>query len=358
MLTTSGAGTSESAAALELVPTETVGDTAAPSLDGVVEDGEYAAEIDLSRRWEGTACTDAADCSATGWITRSGDALYVAAEVTDDTLGTVLAAERLQAALAGGLPRAGDRPDRHVGEHLDDLQGGRPAHHHRREWRARRATPTTGRARSARSSRSVVGARPLAPPTTPRPGFEAVSRLNEPYTGYVIETKIPFSVLPATVDPDRMGFNAFVYDSDTQDKTGQTRLGWSTFGGVQGDPYRWGRVVLEGDAPPAVATSEPRLDFPALSSLESPPSIAQAVRTGVALSGLPQTPERVSAEVVRVVPRDGAVARVRGVARVAVRRTSSRCTATRSWGSRVVDVGPGTHPGPHPDLRATPAGGC
>ena len=37
-----------------------------------------------------------------------------------------------------------------------------------------------------------------------------------------------------------MGLNIFVYDSDTQDKTGQTRIGWSTWGGVQGDPYRWG----------------------------------------------------------------------------------------------------------------------
>ena len=154
-----------------------------------------------------------------------------------------------------------------------------------------------------------------------------------------------------------MGLNVFVYDSDTQDKTGQTRLGWSTFGGVQGDPYRWGRVVLEGDAPPAVATSEPRLDFPALSSLESPPSIAQALRTGVALSGLPQTPERVSAAVVRAVPRDGAVRAI----------VESRGSGTAYLfamygdevvGRRVVEVGPGHHPVPHPDRRATPAGGC
>ncbi len=115
------------------------------------------------------------------------------------------------------------------------------------------------------------------------------------------------SQLPATIDPNRMGFNAFVYDSDTQDKTGQTRLGWSTFGGVQGDPYRWGRVVLTGAASPQVTTREPLLDFPALSSVESPQSIAQAVRTKVALSGLPQTPARRSAEIVKAVPRDGAV---------------------------------------------------
>ena len=46
--------------------------------------------------------------------------------------------------------------------------------------------------------------------------------------------------LPGAVDPQHLGLNVFVYDSDTQDKTGQTRIGWSTWGGVQGDPYRWG----------------------------------------------------------------------------------------------------------------------
>ncbi len=340
VLTTSGAGTSESAAALELVPTETVGDTAAPSLDGVVEDGEYTAEIDLSRRWEGTACTDAADCSATGWITRSGDALYVAAEVTDDTLGTKLAPSDCK---------------RHW--RVDSLELAidptGTSENTSTTFKAAVLPTTTGgvacASRDADNRQGPIGTfeqvggggSPARASDDTAPGFEAVSKVNEPYTGYVIEAKIPFSVLPATVDPDRMGFNAFVYDSDTQDRTGQTRLGWSTFGGVQGDPYRWGRVVLEGDAPPAVATSEPRLDFPALSSLESPPSIAQALRTGVALSGLPQTPKRVSAEVVRVVPRDGAVA--------AIVQSRGRGTAylfamygDQVAGQRVVEVGPGT----------------
>ena len=65
---------------------------------------------------------------------------------------------------------------------------------------------------------------------------------------------IPVSLLPSTIDPQHLGFNAFVYDSDTQDKTGQTRIGWSTFGGVQGDPYRWGVATTPGWTPPAVPT--------------------------------------------------------------------------------------------------------
>ena len=340
VLTTSGGDTAESAAALELVPTETVGDTAAPELDGVVEDGEYAAEIDLGRRWEGTACSSAEDCSATGWIARSGDAFYVAAEVTDDTLGTRLAPSDCK---------------RHW--RVDSLElaidpTGTSENTSTTFKAAVLPTTTEGVACASRDADNRQGpigtfeqvgggGTPARAADDTAPGFEAVSKLNEPYTGYVIEAKIPFSVLPATVDPERMGFNAFVYDSDTQDRTGQTRLGWSTFGGVQGDPYRWGRVVLEGDAPPAVATSEPRLDFPALSSLESPPSIAQALRTGVALSGLPQTPERQAAEVIRVVPRDGAVRAV----------VQSRGSGTAYLfamygdevvGRRVVAVGPGT----------------
>ncbi len=340
VLTTSGGETAESAAALELVPTETVGDTAAPELDGVVEDGEYAAEIDLSRRWEGTDCSSAEDCSATGWIARSGGALYVAAEVTDDTLGTVLAPSDCK---------------RHW--RVDSLElaidpTGTSENTSTTFKAAVLPTTTEGVACASRDADNRQGpigtfeqvgggGTPARAADDTAPGFEAVSKLNEPYTGYVIEAKIPFSVLPATVDPDRMGLNAFVYDSDTQDRTGQTRLGWSTFGGVQGDPYRWGRVVLEGDAPPEVATGEPKLDFPALSSLESPASIAQAVRTGVALSGLPQTPRRAGAEVARVAPRDGAV--------VAFVKSRGSGTAylfamygDQVAGRRVVEVGPGS----------------
>ena len=338
--TTSGAGASESAAALELVPTTTVEDAGEPTLDGTVEEGEYSAEIDLGRRWEGTACTDAADCSATGWITRSGDALYVAADVTDDTLGTVLA--------------SGDCK-RHW--RVDSLElaidpTGTSENTSTTFKAAVLPTTTDGVACAARDADNRQGPigtfEQVGADGTPErasddtaPGFEAVSRLKEPYTGYVIEAKIPFSALPATVDPERMGFNAFVYDSDTQDKTGQTRLGWSTFGGVQGDPYRWGRVVLEGEAPSPVETSEPRLDFPALSSLESPPSITQAVRTRVALSGLPQTPERASAEVVRVVPRDNglrAVVQARGPGTAYL----FAMYGDEVVGRRVVEVAPGT----------------
>lgn len=336
--TTSEAGTSTTPAALELVPTATLPDGAAPTLDGDIGAGEYAARIDLSRRWEGADCESPADCSATGWITRSGDALYVAAEVTDDTLGTVLAPSDCK---------------RHW--RVDSLElaidpTGRSENTSTTFKVAVLPTTTGGVACAARDAdnrqgpigtfRQVGGSgTPALAEGNTAPGFDAVSRVTEPYTGYVIEAKIPFTALPATVDPDRMGFNAFVYDSDTQDKTGQTRLGWSTFGGVQGDPYRWGQVVLEGAAPPQVETSEPRLDFPGLNSVESPQSIAQAVRTGVALSGLPQA--RRAAVLVRAVGRPGAV---RAVIDVETRGTAHLFAMARGkvLGQREIELVPGT----------------
>ncbi len=82
--------------------------------------------------------------------------------------------------------------------------------------------------------------------------------------------------------------NLFVYDSDTQDLTGQTRIGWSTWGGVQGDPYRWGQAKVEGYTPPAgrpTTSPEPVIPLSALSSLDSPPSLQQAVAINVPLAG-------------------------------------------------------------------------
>ncbi len=125
--------------------------------------------------------------------------------------------------------------------------------------------------------------------------MEIASTVSEPYTGYVVEAKIPASELPATVDPEHLGLNVFVYDSDTQDKTGQTRIGWSTWGGVQGDPYRWGIATLPGWTPPEIPTAEPTIPSVGLSSLDSPQTIAQSVRNGVAVGGGPEADRRSTA---------------------------------------------------------------
>jgi hypothetical protein len=337
---TSEGGESTSEPALELVPTATLGDTAAPTLDGEIDAGEYDAEIDLSRLWEGTPCASPADCSATGHLTRSGDALYVAADVTDDVMGTQLEPSDCK---------------RHW--RVDSLEIAidptGTSENTSTTFKVAVLPSTTGgvacAARDADNRQGPIGTfeqvggdgTPALSPDNTAPGFETVSRLKgegASYTGYVIEAKIPFSALPATVEPEQMGFNAFVYDSDTDDKTGQTRLGWSTFGGVQGDPYRWGRIVLDGAAPTPVPTRAPFLDFPGLTSVESPQSIAQAVRIGVPLSGLPEA--EAGATLVRAVHRGGVV---RAVIDVEGPGTAHLFAVSRGEvvGDHVTDLGPG-----------------
>jgi hypothetical protein len=129
------------------------------------------------------------------------------------------------------------------------------------------------------------------------PGMEVASRLSSPYHGYTVEAKIPFSALPSAMHPRRNGFNVFIYDSDTKDKTGQTRLGWSTWEGVQGDPYRWGHAFLRGYQPPARGLDEPIIPGEATQSLHSPQSILQAARNGVPLAGAPAAPPESSVRV-------------------------------------------------------------
>ena len=144
--------------------------------------------------------------------------------------------------------------------------------------------------------------------------------------------------------PGRLGLNVFIYDSDTQDKTGQTRLGWSTWGGVQGDPYRWGRATLDGYTPPPELPAEPRDPvFPreAALSVDSPQSIAQAARDGVALAGGPQAVRRDSDRAAR--PRllgdgraaaSGCARRRAGVAHVFAIDADGRALGSRTSRSR------------------------
>ena len=345
-ITTTGAsGSSTATAALELVPTTQVGETEVPTLDGTVGAGEYSATLDLSRRWEGEACTSPADCSATGYVTRSGDDLYVAAEVTDDVRSSVLdASDCKRHWRVDSLEVALDPTGTSENTSTTFKVGALPFTTEGQSCASRDADHTQG----------PIGAFPMTgeggsdqttlEPGNVAPGFEMASSVSSPYTGYVIEMKIPLSALPATVDPDRMGFNMFVYDSDTQDKAGQTRIGWSTWGGVQGDPYRWGRVELGGGAPPQVESTPPRLDFPALDSLDSPQSIAQAVRSGVGLSGLETLRPRSTAQVVAATVRGGTAlvtvdVRQRGTAHLFAVTGSE----ARSVGSAEVVLRPGRH---------------
>jgi hypothetical protein len=253
-----------STAALELVPAVTVAQsTGTPTVDAVAGPGEYpGADLDVSPRWEGDECASPADCSATAKIAWRDDTLYALVTVTDDVLGTRLAKADCK-----------------------------------RHWRTDSVELTVDpRGRSENTSTTyklaVLPATAEGPPCVFRdadnhqgdaPGVRVAAKITG--SGYVVEVAVPMAELPGAIDPANVGLNVLVYDSDTQDRTGQTRIGWSTWGGVQGDPYRWGRARMDGYVPPAdrpVDPPAPVLPLVALASVDSPQSIEQSLRLGLA----------------------------------------------------------------------------
>ena len=332
IVTTANGTQSSTQPALELVPTTTIDAAAsAPTVDGVVSPGEYSgAPLNLSRLWEGSPCDSAQDCSAVGHLTRSGDDIYVAVEVTDDTLGTVLDASDCKRhwrtdSVEVALDPAGDSENTSTTFKIGVLP-----------------TTTEGHVCFGRDADNNQG-----PGAQTAPDVQVASTVSNPYHGYVVEAKIPATELPSTVDPDHMGFNAFVYDSDTQDKTGQTRIGWSTWGGVQGDPYRWGLARFPGWTPPDVPTSDPVIPSDALASADSPQTIAQSVRNGVPLGGGPAADPGSSAVLQSASAGSGSVSatlRVRGTGEAHVFVVSggdvlgSKVESVSGTGRVVIDV--------------------
>lgn len=282
--TESASGTSTQEAGINLVPSTVVPEaTGTVAVDGVIADGEYTGEaLDLSRVWEGDDPDSAADASGSAWLTWDEEGIYVAVEVQDDTLGTVLTPEDAKRhwrtdSVEIAIDPLGTAPNTSATFKVGVFP-----------------TTTDGSPQAYRDADAYQG-----PVAETAPGFEVASTLTEPYAGYVLETFIPFDALPADLDPNDAAMNIFIYDSDTQDLTGQTRLGWSTWNGVQGDPYRWGKVEFEGfgsDAASPVAegatpvsdtaeADEPIMPLDVAQSTQSPQSIAQSAADGVPLAG-------------------------------------------------------------------------
>jgi hypothetical protein len=275
-----GGGTTATAkAALELVPVTTIPEAAsAPKVDGTASAGEYpGATLDLSRKWEGDDCTSAADCSATAKVARNGDDLYFYVKVTDDKLGSVLDPADCKRHWRTDSVELAIDPRGDAENTASTFKAGIFP------------TDTDGKPCFARDADNHQG-----PGAETAPGMTVASTIDKSdYKGYTVETKIPMADLPAAVDPKKMAMNLFVYDSDTTDKTGQTRIGWSTWGGVQGDPYRWGHATLPGYTPPSGRPTQappPVMPKTAALSVESPQSIAQAAATGIPLAGGPKAP--------------------------------------------------------------------
>lgn len=275
--TGSDAGESSEVAAFNLVPATSVPEAdTAPVLDGDAGAGEYpGGTLDVSRRWEGAEPDSPEDASGTAKVSWHDDALYVLVDVTDDVLGAVVTPEdakrhwRTDSVEIAVDPR-GDSRDTSttfkvgVFPVTDDPANDNPPAAYR----------------DADNHQGPVG--------DTAPGMEIGATVTEPYAGYTIEARIPMEDLPAAVDPERMGLDILVYDSDTQDLTGQTRLGWSTFRGVQASPYRWGRAALDGYTPPPDRDPEPAEPIVPLDvalSVESARSVLQSAEDAVPPGG-------------------------------------------------------------------------
>lgn len=323
VVTDFGSGTDTQDAVLELVPsTEIPQASEAPVLDGVAGDGEYpGAVIDSSTMWEGEAVPPE-DASSTTRLSFTDDALYVFVEVTDDTLGTVLPLEDCKRHWRTDSVEITVDPRGTSSNTSTTFKTG--------------IFPTTveGEACFQRDADNHQG-----PGAETAPGMEVASVVNDPYDGYTVEAKIPFDVLPDAVDPARMGLNVLVYDSDTQDKTGQTRIGWSTFNGVQADPFRWALATLPGLDDAGSDPVAPTMPDTAALSVDSPQSIAQSAEDGVGLGGAPELPAQTAAIASARSGADGVEVRLR--TREAGRANVFLWDGDSVAGSVTVDVGRG-----------------
>ncbi|MFC5720980.1 sugar-binding protein [Streptomyces gamaensis] len=244
----------------------------APDVDGVAGPGEYPGPELTLQQWEGAKCRDKSDCSATARFSRHGDDLYVMIRVTDDIKGYALDAAK-----------DCKRHWRTDSVEIDlDPQG--------------RSDDTSTTFKAGILPFTAHGGGPCAerdgdnrqgPAKNTAPGMTVASVVtDDPYTGYSVEAKIPLADLPAPVDPDRLTANVLLYDSDSQDRTGRTRLAWSPYGSAQADPYVWGTLRLPGYVPPPGRPAlAPVIPQDAARSARSPASRDQAERTGVRADG-------------------------------------------------------------------------
>ena len=319
--TTYDGGSGSETLTVSLVPTTSIPEaSAAPALDAQEGAGEYSGPaLDVGKRWEGTECAPpGVDCGPGSYakVTRNGDDLFFFVHVQDDFQSyAIKPAECVAHWLADSVEFLID-PRGNASEtamdtastfklgvfpYTNDPTGSNGNGPNGPCWE-RDADNHQGY--STGPLADTVSDAPNAP------GVEVASSAtwvgtNETTTdhayaggGYNLEVKIPMAVLPAAVDPERMGLNITPYDNDNNAAAGsttlrhidagQTRLAWSAFGSVQSDPWRWGHATVPGYTPPAdrpTTPPPPNVSSPNLNGVDSPQTIAQSARDGVPISG-------------------------------------------------------------------------
>ncbi|MFJ9848108.1 PIG-L family deacetylase [Streptomyces sp. NPDC101150] len=249
----------------------------APVVDGTAGPGEYPGPKLGLRHWEGKECKGGNDCAAAAEFSRHGNDLYAIIHVTDDVKGVALdSADDCKRHWRTDAVEIDLDPQGHSNDTSTTFKTG--------------ILPFTKGGKGACAGRD--GDNRQGPASSTARGMAVASVVtDQPYKGYAVEAKIPLGDLPAPVDPDRLTANVLLYDSDTQDKTGKTRLAWSAYGSAQADPYVWGELHLPGYVPPSErGTRRPQIPQDAAQSAKSPASVEQARRTGVPLAGGPRNP--------------------------------------------------------------------
>lgn len=235
----------------------------APMLNGVEGPGEYPGPQLSLAIWQGGGT-----CSATAKLSRHDDDLYVLVTVADDRKGAGLTADDIKRhwrtdSVEIAIDPRGDSDDTSTTFKTGILP----------------YTAQQGPA-AERDADNHQGAT--------LPGMQVAAVVSEPYRGYSVEVKIPLNELPAPVDPAKFAMNILVYDSDTADKTGQTRLAWSPFGSPQADPYVWGTAPLADYHPAPTPEIPSAIPQSAARSADSPASLAQAERIRIPIAGNPR----------------------------------------------------------------------
>jgi len=235
--TTTGAGTSEDAAEIYVLPSLTAPRVATtPLIDGDLADMQAfaRAEIGPNDVWWKRPARDEADLSAEFFMGWDAKFLYVGARVRDEMVVCNIAPEDVKAQLRSDAVGITVDPSGSSRDTSTTLQAA--------------AFPCTTAGFGARGFRDADARQGLMEETAP--GMKVASKRTA--AGYDIEFAIPWSAMPeAPVAGREIGLNVVLYDGDDKDarvgaNISETGLAWAAFewGGKQALPYLWPRVIL------------------------------------------------------------------------------------------------------------------
>lgn len=347
------ASSSSETLSLDLVPSTVIPHASqAPAIDGQEDPGEYPGPaLDLSKVWQGAACSPAGiDCgtapgaqpgdpgSTYAKVAWNGDALYFFIHIRDQIESYAATPQQCVAhwlvdsveinidprgnssdlgPLGPGLPQAGDTATTFktgIFPYTNDPGNtlGNPAAN----------GPCWERDADNHQGYSNGPLAQTVPDPPNAPGMQVASTAqwvgnndpgqphNFPDGYYNLEVKIPFADLPAAVgptsasptgsaatnavDPEHMGLNIIPYIERNQLHIDQsTREGWSAWNSVQSDPYHWGHAYLQDYTPPAGQSDTPAtpvIPKSAAQGVDSPQTVYQSARNGVPIAGLAPAP--------------------------------------------------------------------